>query len=384
MQIGSRQVWPQFAPVAWVLAAGAILLAIALAPATTLQAQDATPGVAGATPTAQPALGLSRLEPAAPWEEVVSGSYAATLLEAVQGEEAAARVAEADTNNPPPPDGQEYVVARVKVRNTGTSPEPIPVAPSNFGLTGTAARLHPAAPVVAPQPELRAELPPGGVVEGWVVLPVIAGETDRMLVVLPGTGADPQAYRYLAIEVGASLPPGGTPVADLAIGTPAAQPGTPPNDLGVAPDAPAGEGAVVVTDRFALQVLEVVRGDAASARLRAASLYNPGPLPDNENVLIRVRVTYLGPDEGPVAVSPVEFALTGRANVRYEMAGLVPPEPSLDARLYPGGTIEGYLAFEVARNDPNLSLVFHPLAEPEAAPRYLAAVPTGAAATPAP
>ena len=366
------------------LAAAALLFVVAGAPVPAMRAQDATPSTGAATPAGRAGPGLSRRSPAAPSEEVISGAYGATLLEAVQGEDAAELVEDADPNNPAPPAGQEYVAARVRVRNVGNSQEPIPVTPTSFGLTGTAARLHAAAPEVAPDPELRGDLSPNGVIEGWVVLPAIAGETNRMLVLLPGAGVDPETFRYIAVDVGASLPPGGTPVADPAVGAPAAQPGTPPNDLGTAQDAPAGAGEVVVSDQFALQIIEFVRGDQASEQLRAASRFNPNPRPGNEHALLKVRATYLGPTEGPISISPLDFGMIGGANVRYAASGLVTPEPGLDARLYPGGTIEGYLAFEVQRNDPNLSLVYQPVGDPEAAPRYLAAVPDGGTSTPAP
>lgn len=141
---------------------------------------------------------------------------------------------------------------------------------------------------------------------------------------------------------------------------------------------------MVVTDRLALQIVEVLRGDEATAPLKAANQFNPDPLPENEHALVRVRATHVGSEEGPLVVSPLDFALIGRGNVRYSEIGLVPPEPTLDARLYPGGTVEGYLAFEIRRNDPDLSLVYQPIDDPAAAPRFLAAVPTGEVATPAP
>lgn len=343
------------------------LLALAVAPAGPGHAQDAIPA---ASPAADRQLGLSRQTPAAPGEEVISEGYAVTLLETLQGEAATARVAEADQFNPPPSSGQEYVLVRVRVRNAGDNPDPLQVSPANFGLTGSAARLYPASAVVPPRPELRGQVPREGQVEGCLVLPVIVGEPNRELVLIPGAVLEPATLRYLALEPGASIPVGGTPVADPAA-TSVAQPGAAPSDAGTTRDAPAPFQGAVITDRFAVQVVESVRGTAAAARLTAANEFNPAPLPDNEHVVVRVRVTYLGPDDGPVPLTLLDLGLIGGANVRYSQTGLVPPEPEFDVLLYQGGTGEGNAAFEIRRNETSLSLIFEPMADPAAEPRYL-------------
>ena len=335
-------------------------------------AQDATTIAVGGSPVAERSVGRSRQAPAAPGEEVVGEGYAATLLEVVQGAEAAARVAAADPTNAQPNEGQEYVLARVRVRHPADAGGPLPVSAATFGLTASAARLYPAVPVVAPEPELRGQLSPGGQIEGWVVLPVAAVETNRQLVLIPGTGLDPAMLRYLALDPGAFLPVGSTSGADPAFGQAPAPPRTPPNDLGAAQGAPAPPGAAVVTDRFALQVVEFVRGDEATARLKEADPFTPDPLPGQEHALLRIRATNVGAEEIPVAITLDDFVLVGSGDVRYAQTGLVPPAPELDARLYPRGTVEGYLAFEIQRNEADLIAIYEPIAEPDVEPRYLA------------
>lgn len=319
--------------------------------------------------------GLSRAMPALPTAEVLSEGYGVTLLDSIQGRAAADEIARADPSNPPPPAGEEYVLVRLRVRNTGGSGA-ITVAPTNFGLTATAGRLYPAAPVIGPQPELRGDVVPGGELEGWVALSVAEGETDRRLVLLPGIGVDPETYRYLALDDWSVPPRGTTPVAEPVAGSP-------PNDRGLEAEAPAGVGAAVVTERLAIQIVEALRGEAAAELLRGANEDNPPPLPENEQVVVRVRVTAVGAVDEPISVSPLDFSLVGRNNVRYSQTGLVSPPPELDVRLFPGGSAQGNLAFEVSRADQGLSLVYQPIAFPGTAPRYLAAVPIDAATPPA-
>jgi hypothetical protein len=94
-------------------------------------------------------------------------------------------------------------------------------------------------------------------------------------------------------------------------------------------------------------------------------------LPANEHALVRVRVTYVGAEEGPVTVTPADFGLIGTGNVRYTQAALVPPEPVVDARLYRGGAVEGWLAFELQRNDADLLLIAQEAGDPSAEVRFL-------------
>ena len=368
----------------------ALVSLVLLGPAWLVAQEPAASPVEGsATPAAMEAksssVGVSRLDPAAPGEEVLSEGYAVTLLETIQGPDAAIRVQEVDLNNQPPAAGQEYVLARVRLRNPAETGQ-LSIASSNFGLTATANRLYPAAAVVPTAPELVGEVTGGGQLEGWLVVPVETAETNRQLVLMPGVGADPETYRYLAINVGASLPLSGTPTADPVAGPQAAAPGTPPNDLGLTAESPAAAGTAVVTGRVAIQIIETIRGEEATARLQETSLFNPTPLPANEHVLVQVRVTALGPVDEPMSISPLDFSLQGPSDRRYAPTGLLPPPPELDVRLFPGGSFEGKLAFEVAANDPELVLVYLPVAIPSEAPRYLLTVPIVAlgSATPVP
>lgn len=197
------------------------------------------------------------------------------------------------------------------------------------------------------------------------------GETDRELVLIAGPAIAPKTLRYLAIEIGASLTPEGTSIANPAAGMPAADPASPPNEINTSRDAPAGGGEVVVTERVALEVLAAERGGSARSMVAAAGSFNPSSLPENEYVVVRVRVTAVGTAEEPVVVSPFDFSMIGPSNVRFSPTGLISPEPALEGILFSGGTVEGMLAFEVARAERGAVLIYQPGTDDASEPRHL-------------
>ena len=349
----------------WIGVGAAILLlafiALPLGSPLLTGAQDGTP-TAGASPEAGDTLGLTREEPAPIGEEVTSENYGVTLIEVVQAGDAVARISEASPANPPPIEGYEYLLVRLRVRNAGNDQAPIIVGPANFGLTGTGNRLYPAPRAIAPEPALAGQLFTDGQAEGWLVLTVATGETNRELVLLPGSGDDPTVFRYLAVDPGASIP-----IREAATPQAVATPST----LGATQDVPAPPGETIETSRFTVEVAEFLRGDDATRALKQVTEFNPNPLPGNEHAVIRIRATYIGTDEGPVRITPADFGVIGASNIRYSQAALVPPVPDVNARLYPGGSVDGWLSFEIQASDPDLAIIFQEVNDPDASVRYL-------------
>lgn len=324
-------------------------------------AQNGTPA-AGASPEAESDLGLTREAPAPIGEEVTSENYGVTLLEVVQSEDAMTRISQASASNPPLIEGYEYLLVRLRVRNPGNDQAPIIVGPANFGMTGTGNRLYLAPRAIAPEPALAGQLFTDGQAEGWLVLTVPAGETNRELVLLPGSGDDPTAFRYLAVDQGASIPMRQV-ATPQAVATPSA--------LGTTQDVPAPPGETIETSRFTVEVTEFIRGEDATRELKRVTEFNPNPLPGNEHAVIRIRATYIGADEGPVRLTPADFGVIGAGNIRYSQAALVPPMPDVNALLYPGGAVDGWLAFEIRASDSDLALIFEEVNDPDASIRYL-------------
>ena len=89
------------------------------------------------------------------------------------------------------------------------------------------------------------------------------------------------------------------------------------------------------------------------------------PEPGNRFVLARVRVKAVGAGDDTIDVGQNNFSMTGSANVVYEAYGEntscgYSVADQLDAKLFPGGTAEGTVCFQVPRSDRGLILIFEP------------------------
>ncbi len=103
----------------------------------------------------------------------------------------------------------------------------------------------------------------------------------------------------------------------------------------------------------------------AADEIMAASQFAKPPKPGNHYVLVRVRVQNVGTGEDTLDVSEGDFSMTGSANILYEpydnksTCDFVTPD-RLDAHLYPGGTAEGNVCFQIPADEQNLLLVASP------------------------
>jgi hypothetical protein len=305
--------------------------------------------------------GTSRGAPAPFGSEVVSGNLGITVVEVIRGDEALTQLKAVSPLNPDPPADQEFVLARLRVRHTGDG-DPVDINLPNIRLTASGNVLYPPqAPVLPPEPQLEYTLDPGDEREGWVALRVGQDETHRQVVYVFEPHEQFERWRFLAIEDDAVLP--------------AAPPTAPePNEVGVTRDQPTPLGEMAVTPYFAVQVLEGVRGAEALDKIRAAESSNAPPAEGNQYVLLKMRVTSRVAEEIPVFMSPAEFAIVGKAAEPYFSGFPYPvvPEPSLYAHLYPGGTLEGWMAFEIGADEDSPVLGHMWLGDPEGEVRFFA------------
>ncbi len=147
-------------------------------------------------------LGTRRAEPAQIGDTLVAGSWEFAVLEVVRGDQAATMVAKANQFNDPAPEGEEYVVARLRARYLGT---PDPDGTENINstflkITGERNIVYDRPMAVAPDPRLDATLFAGGETEGWAVVSAGQGEAGLMLIFEPLWSFSGEDVRYIAIE----------------------------------------------------------------------------------------------------------------------------------------------------------------------------------------
>lgn len=306
------------------------------------------------SPTAEPAAaGMSRSNPAPASDPIDAGNLRVQVLEWHRGDAAAQMVAAANQFNEPAPEGMEYVLVRVQVESLHQDSEEHQVGTIDYALTGANLTEYTSASVVTPEPQLDAQLFTGGTAEGWVPFLVTAGEGSLILVVdelftMDLAGAD---RRFIALDEGAAVS------VDSALNDVAA------NDLGVERGSPAPFGEVAITDEYEIQILEVVRGEAALTMAQQANQFNSPPAEGQEYVAVRARVRLLASETSnqPVEVNDAYFRTTGSNNTVHDLPSVVEPEPALRARLYPGGVVEGWTILQAAQGETELAAVFKPL-----------------------
>lgn len=137
--------------------------------------------------------------------------------------------------------------------------------------------------------------------------------------------------------------------------TPQPSPTPPPQGLSRSNPLPLAEPAVA--PNWTVQVLEVLRGDAAWQQVQAANQFNDPPADGNQYVLVKLAVENTSTEEEALQIGGSDFRMTGDRLIEYSSAFAAAPEPELDAELFTGGTAEGWVAFEVGADEGSLMLI---------------------------
>ncbi len=299
-------------------------------------------------PTATPQPGVSVTNPLPSSSVFVSAGWEVRVLEVMRGDPAAQAIHAANQFNKAAPAGHEYVLVRVRVKSVHTDQASHEISAGDFRLVGAARTEYSSPGLVAPEPRLGAEVYAGGEVEGWIVFSVVKEEASLILIWDPLS--DSQAKRvYVALTDGAALP-----IEPELVHVQ-------PVDYGLTRDQPAPFGSGVVTDKWVITALEMVRGEAAWSMAKAANQFNDPPETGMEYVAVRVRAQYINAEDTTGRISSGDFKIVGSTNVLHDAPAVVDPEPALDATLYPGGVAEGWIIVQATVDESNLLLVFDPL-----------------------
>ena len=299
-----------------------------------------------ATPTPQP--GLSVSVPLPPSSVFNSAGWEVRVLEVQRGDAAAQAIKAANQFNAPAPEGREYVLVRVRVKSVHTDQASHEIRAGDFRLVGGQRVEYFSASVVVPEPRLNVQIFAGGEVEGWLVFETVKAEDRLILIWDPLSDTDTQRV-YVALTEGAALPI--DPQLDQIT----------PTDRGRTREQPVSVGEAATTDDWIVSVLDSVRGDAAWSMVKSVNQFNDLPEAGMEYVAIRVRVRYIKSEDETSRIDSGWFKLIGDSNVMHASPSVVDPEPALDATLFPGGEIEGWIVMQAKVDESDLLLVFDPL-----------------------
>jgi len=134
-----------------------------------------------------------------------------------------------------------------------------------------------------------------------------------------------------------------------------------PLPIGLSRSNPYPKSELVNASNWDINVVDMVRGDAAWQAIQAANQFNDPATDGMEYLLVKIhaKCTYADSDEH--SIGRFDFDLTGDHLIRYSPASVVTPDPALDAKLYKDGETEGWVPFAVGTGEGNLILIFDEL-----------------------
>lgn len=134
-----------------------------------------------------------------------------------------------------------------------------------------------------------------------------------------------------------------------------------PLPMGLSRSNPYPKTELVNAPNWDIQVLEVVRGDAAWQAIKSENQFND-PAPEGmEYLMVKIHAKCTYADSDTHMISGSDFDITGDRLIKYSQAPVVDPEPALDAELYSDGETEGWVSFLVGQGEGNLILIFDEL-----------------------
>ncbi len=306
------------------------------------------------TPTPQQ-LGLNRTVPHPADMQAVTSDWTLDVLNVIRGEEAWTRLYAANSLNDPPREGWEYLLLKLSATFTARDRKE-----ETLGLrvTGEGAVVYGGFAAVPPEPRLDVNFTRGVPNTGWHAFLIPEDESGLLLIFYSSLKID-APYHYVALEEGARH------LVDWSLEE------IQPTELGTVPTAPAPLGSTVTSEDWQVTVERVLWDDAAWDALIEANQFNDPPAENRRYLLVEARVRYIGLAEGPEILGAYDFSVTGSDAAIYKPPALVEPEPALDAYLFPGGDVTGWIALETDRFAEFPVLIFKPSYR-ESEIRYLA------------
>ena len=153
------------------------------------------PAMAQENSSANPAAINSRVRSMVELGSVYTNIYdiAITVLETVRGPQALDRLKAASPDNRVPPEGLEYVLARIKFEFKGryvsdNLPFDLGNDPLQWVALASDLTEYPKVPLTAPKPALVGRVKPGESMEGWVAFAVKQKDAKPVMVFDPDTG----------------------------------------------------------------------------------------------------------------------------------------------------------------------------------------------------
>ncbi len=129
--------------------------------------------------------------------------------------------------------------------------------------------------------------------------------------------------------------------------------------------APVGTAQTCVVDNYLnsytaeIKVTESYSGSKAWSKIKEANMFNESAPDGKEYILVKIEATITSvEDDKAVNLSTYNFTPFSGTNTEYGSALVITPDPQFTGSVYEGGTLKGYAAFLVDKDDENPKIVF--------------------------
>jgi hypothetical protein len=103
-----------------------------------------------------------------------------------------------------------------------------------------------------------------------------------------------------------------------------------------------------------VSITQVIRGDEAWKLISQANTFNTPPKEGYEYILAKANVKIVTNKKNVDAAVDIwkgDFVLVSSAGTDYDTLSAVLPDPSIDSKVYAGSSAEGWVAFQVKKDD---------------------------------
>ena len=280
------------------------------------------------------------------------------VLQVMRGQTAWERILQDDPNSLPPPSGYEYVLVNINMANKIIDDQARSFSLSDIAIVGDMGILRTDRLWGTPRLDFYfKDIYCAESLTGWMDVIVPIDEENLLLAInlndwLIMEGSTERLNHYIALEEGAAYVP--PPVDSIS----------PPNNLGTDPSQPVPFGTTVITDKWEVTVLDVLRGDDALSYLLAANERNPEPNDGFEYIVARLRMHYRRTNDE----TSYDYMDNDFFSAYSTAQGLLPALDIwvstdqrynwMNATFYPGGTLEAWTGIQVPIGETNPVLVF--------------------------
>lgn len=270
--------------------------------------------------------------------------------------------------NDPPAEGEQFFMARVAVTYVGTETG-TPWIDNEYQAVGSGSvgytTYNNSCGVIPDDPIYISELFPGGSVEFNVCWRIQSSDADSLVMyVEPLMDFNAKPFWFsLGNPIEVVVDPDATP-EDIETPDPEPTATIPPaatssEDLVSSRDNPLPLNTTGVIGDYEVTVISTTPN--ATDVVLAENQFNEPPTPGNQFFMVRVVTTYVGNETGTPWVD-LNFQAVGAANTGYttfnNTCGVIPDDPMFTSELFPGGSAEFNICWEVESTDQD-SLVMY-------------------------